>query len=55
MSYGDLEFLTLDMAVDYNVTNLDGASLSAFRKILEADEAYGLNYLVKKLGFNPND
>lgn len=43
------------MASDFNVDALDAASLAAFRKRLEADETYTLNYLVTKLGFNPND
>lgn len=55
VSYSDLEFLTFDLASDYNVTSLDATSLATFRKALEADETYTLNYLVKKLGFNPND
>lgn len=43
------------MASDFNVDALDAASLAAFRKRLEADETYTLNYLVTKLGLNPND
>jgi hypothetical protein len=55
VTYSDLEFLSLNMATDYNVSNLDAASLATFRKALEADEAYALNYLVNKLGFDPKD
>jgi hypothetical protein len=55
VAYSDLEFLSVDMAKDFNVDSLDPSSLATFRKILEADEAYTLNYLVTKLGFNPND
>ena len=55
VSYSDLEFLTFDLASDYTVTSLDATSLATFRKALEADETYTLNYLVKKLGFDPND
>ena len=43
------------MASDFNVDALDAASLATFRKVLEADETFTLNYLVTKLGFNPND
>ena len=55
VNYSDLDFLSLNMATDYNVSNLDAASLATFRKALEADEASALNYLVKKLGFDPSD
>jgi hypothetical protein len=55
VSYSDLEFLSVDMASDFNVDALDAASLATFRKVIEADEAYALDYLVTKLGFNPND
>ena len=43
------------MAADYDVTDLDATSLADFRKRLEADETYTLNYLVAKLGFDPTD
>ena len=37
VNYSDLDFLSLNMATDYNVSNLDAASLATFRKALEAD------------------
>ena len=43
------------MATDFNLDALDATSLATFRKVLEADEAYTLDYLVTKLGFNPRD
>lgn len=43
------------MATDFNLDALDATSLATFRKVLEADEAYTLDYLVTKLGFNPKD
>lgn len=55
VSYSDLDFFSVDMAADYEVTDLDATSLADFRKRLEADETYTLNYLVAKLGFDPTD
>lgn len=37
------------------MTDLDATTLATFRKTLEADETYALNYLVSKLGFDPTD
>jgi len=55
VSYSDIDFYSVDMAADYDVTDLDATSLADFRKRLEADETYTLNYLVAKLGFDPTD
>ena len=55
VSYSDAKFFSVDWATSYGVTSLDAESLATFRKVLEADETYTLNYLVSKLGFNPND
>jgi hypothetical protein len=55
VSYSDLEFHSVNMAKDYNVTDLDATSLATFRKTLESDETYTLNYLISKLGFDPTD
>lgn len=55
VNYSDLEFLSVDFATDFNIDTLDATSLSTFRKTLEADESYTLDYLITKLGFNPKD
>ena len=43
------------MKTMWNVSALDATSLATFRKFIEPDEAYTLNYLVSKLGFDYND
>ena len=55
-SYSDLEFLSLDMAKDFGVDSLTGEALAEFRKQLEDSSNYdwALNYLVRKMGFNPS-
>ena len=55
VSYSDLDFYSVNMAEDYNVTDLDSTTLAKFGKTLEADETYALNYLVSKLGFDPTE
>lgn len=56
-SYSDLKFLSLDMVVDFGVDSLVGEALADFRKALEDDDNkdWALNYLVRKLGFDPAD
>lgn len=55
LSYSDLEFNSFDLAKDWSQTTIDPIGLDDFRKRLEADNNYTLNYLVSKLGFNPRD
>jgi hypothetical protein len=55
VSYTDAKWFSVDFAKSYAVTTITPDSLAAFRKILEADESYTLNYLVSKLGFDPSN
>lgn len=55
VSYEDAEFLSVNFATDFGLVDLDATSLSTFRKVLEADETFTLNYLVAKLGFDSTD
>ena len=55
VAYSDLKFYSVDMKTMWNVSALDATSLATFRKFIEPDEAYTLNYLVSKLGFDYND
>ena len=54
LSYADLDFNSFDLEKDWGQATIDPIGLADFRKRLEVDEAYTLNYLVSKLGFNPN-
>ena len=55
--YADAEWWSVDYTQDFNLSQVDPTSLATFRKYLEdpANQDYALNYLVSKLGFNPND
>ena len=55
ISYNDLTWKRLDLAKDWEQTNIDATSLADFRKRLEGDEEYCLNYLIAKLGFDYKD
>jgi hypothetical protein len=55
LSYSDLDFNSFDLAKDWGQATIDSTGLADFRKRLEIDETYTLNYLVSKLGFNPSD
>ena len=46
---------SFDLSKDWGQTNIDATGLADFRKRLEADEVYTLNYLIAKLGFNYKD
>lgn len=56
-TYADAEWWSVDYTQDFNLPQVDPTSLATFRKYLEdpANQDYALNYLVSKLGFNPND
>jgi hypothetical protein len=56
ISYEMLKFFSVDFNKDFGLNNLDPISLATFRKALEAGgDTPTLNYLVSKLGFDPND
>lgn len=55
INYTDAKWFSVDYAKRYSVTTITPDSLASFRKILEADESYTLDYLVAKLGFDPTD
>jgi len=52
VAYDDLTFLTLPLS-DYGVNDITASSLSEFRKDLEDDKDMALEYLTRKMGFNP--
>ena len=54
LSYSDLDFNSFDLT-SWGQKTIDPVGLADFRKRLELDETYTLNYLVSKLGFNPSD
>jgi len=54
VDYSDAKWFSVDFAKRFSVTSLDPTSLATFRKVLEADESYTLDYLVAKLGFDPS-
>jgi len=54
-AYSNLEWFSLDLASKFGLNALDATSLAAFRKHLEADKSFALDYIVAKLGFNPAD
>jgi hypothetical protein len=49
----DLTFYTLDFDAMYGVSEISPVSLADWRKRLEADNDMTLDYLVRKVGFNP--
>jgi hypothetical protein len=55
LTYADLRFNSFDLAKHWGKQNIDAKSLADFRKRIEPDEQYTLDYLVAKLGFNPTD
>jgi hypothetical protein len=54
--YSEAKFWTVDYAKDYGVTDLTPDSLANFYDVLSSqDEGITLNYLISKLGLNPED
>ena len=52
--YKDLKFHQLAYS-DYGLTSLTAEAISDFRKTIEDDKDTALEYLVRKMGFDPKD
>lgn len=55
VAYAEIDWWSVDFSKMWDVTDIDATSLATFRKRLEDDEDYTLNYLVSKLGFDYTD
>ena len=57
LEYADLTFKSLDLSAEYGLKDLTSEGIRDFRKFLADPENYdvAMNYLVSKLGFNPDD
>jgi hypothetical protein len=53
-AYETLEFLSLDMAQDYQLTKLTPKSIAQFKKRLLRSQETTTAYMAQKIGFNPN-
>lgn len=55
VAFDEIEWWSVDFSEMWGLTDIDATSLATFRKRLEDDQDYTLNYLVSKLGFDYND
>ena len=57
MEFADLTFKSLDLSAKYGLKDLTAEGIREFRKFLEKPENYevAMDYLISKLGFNPDD
>lgn len=52
VAYDDIEWWHVNWSTMWGISDITPTEISEFRKRLEADQDYALNYLVSKLGFN---